>query len=538
MKIATRAAAALLLALALVIPAAAAQADDEPAAPETTTEAPAVVEPEPVDAPQDAQEPAVTPESAQVAPEAQEPQLPPQDAPEGKPGKGHDPVTFCHKPGTPAQQELTTDDDGLLNGHLGHGDSLGACPQLEQFDGWVTWLAPNYVPVDPTLAKIGLPQTLVGLGQLTPETCELTYQQDHYVGLKADVDAILADGKLSGTVQHPEDSAVVTEWKFVSSATCPPPPPAPQPCVATGSWYTEDIAPELTPDGYLFTGSKPTAVNYLHPVTGNVQGFTGASYTLADVAGYQPALRFVVNPNAGTLHYASISVEPYLNGWSAGQSGTFTVTPSSLAWSSKIATGPGSQSSPVPLSSFGTIWPDNQLISLGFHLGSTNESDTHAVITGAQGGCISASFTTVKPEPRVTTETWTDSECTDPLDGTAQVTTYGQDTTYPQVWEDGQYVEGDGVQGDVYVIGTEAAEDETCEPEPTPTPTPTETPTPTVTPTPTDQPTVTIATITPAAPQAALAHTGADGTGWLVLAGITALVVGLLALLAKRARRA
>lgn len=41
---------------------------------------------------------------------------------------GHTPVTFCHKPGTPAEQELTTDDDGFLEGHLGHGDTLGPCP--------------------------------------------------------------------------------------------------------------------------------------------------------------------------------------------------------------------------------------------------------------------------------------------------------------------------------------------------------------------------------------------------------------------------
>ena len=47
------------------------------------------------------------------------------------PGEGHTPVTFCHKPGTPAAQELTTDDDGFLQGHLNHGDSLGACPVTE-----------------------------------------------------------------------------------------------------------------------------------------------------------------------------------------------------------------------------------------------------------------------------------------------------------------------------------------------------------------------------------------------------------------------
>ena len=43
-------------------------------------------------------------------------------------GGGHTPVTFCHKPGTPAQHEITSDDDGFVQGHLGHGDTLGPCP--------------------------------------------------------------------------------------------------------------------------------------------------------------------------------------------------------------------------------------------------------------------------------------------------------------------------------------------------------------------------------------------------------------------------
>lgn len=39
---------------------------------------------------------------------------------------GHTPVTICHKPGTPAEQELTVDDDAVP-GHLDHGDYLGPC---------------------------------------------------------------------------------------------------------------------------------------------------------------------------------------------------------------------------------------------------------------------------------------------------------------------------------------------------------------------------------------------------------------------------
>lgn len=47
-------------------------------------------------------------------------------------GGGHTPITVCHKPGTPAEQQLTFDDNALgrilVNGHLGHGDTLGPCP--------------------------------------------------------------------------------------------------------------------------------------------------------------------------------------------------------------------------------------------------------------------------------------------------------------------------------------------------------------------------------------------------------------------------
>lgn len=37
-------------------------------------------------------------------------------------------VTLCHKPGTPAQKTLIVSANAV-NGHLGHGDSLGACSE-------------------------------------------------------------------------------------------------------------------------------------------------------------------------------------------------------------------------------------------------------------------------------------------------------------------------------------------------------------------------------------------------------------------------
>jgi hypothetical protein len=48
-------------------------------------------------------------------------------------GEGHTPVTVCHNPGTPAQHELTFDDDGY-EAHLAHGDTEGTCPAIEVVD--------------------------------------------------------------------------------------------------------------------------------------------------------------------------------------------------------------------------------------------------------------------------------------------------------------------------------------------------------------------------------------------------------------------
>ena len=39
-----------------------------------------------------------------------------------------DDVTICHKPGTPAEKTMTVE-SSALSGHLGHGDTLGSCPQ-------------------------------------------------------------------------------------------------------------------------------------------------------------------------------------------------------------------------------------------------------------------------------------------------------------------------------------------------------------------------------------------------------------------------
>lgn len=76
-------------------------------------------------------------------------------------GGGHDPVTICHKPGTPAEQTLVVDDDAVP-GHLGHGDYLGACQTEEPppDNGGVGEESPP--PVDP---PVGHDCTYTGAGK-------------------------------------------------------------------------------------------------------------------------------------------------------------------------------------------------------------------------------------------------------------------------------------------------------------------------------------------------------------------------------------
>ena len=528
-------AAAALAVATLSAPAWADENVQEPvSAPESTEQVQSDPEPVIVD-----ESPAPAVEEAQPAPVVEE-----QVAPEArKTEPEHIETTFCHKPGEDNQKTLTTDDDGFLQGHLGHGDTLGACAALpEVVTEWHTWASPKWF--EGLSGHVGAPndawnQTYVGAGQIAPTACEVTYQQDKYTGTRAQIDAVLADQVLTGPNPY-EDAALVKDWTFVSSEACPviPPVVAPKACTAVGDWYTEDIAPTLTNDGLLFTGSTPKPVNYLHPVTGNIQGLAGGTYTLADVAGYQTAYRIVVNPNAGSLHYASVTVEPYMNGWTAGQSGTFAVTPASLAWSSKIPTGPGSQSEPVALSQFGTIWPDNALISVGFHLGSTNDASTHSLITAVTGNCLTASFQRVvpeQPEPRVSTNSWDVTTCVEPLNGTATITTYAVDTTYPVTFdtESWTWVEGEGVAGEQYIADEQTVDAQECAVvvTPTPTPTPTETPsaTPTVTTTPSAAPVV-----SQVASPAALASTGSNGIMWIAFIATLLIVAGCVIFLLTR----
>lgn len=91
----------------------------------------------------------------------------PANATEG----GHEAVTFCHKPGEDNQQELTTDDDGFLNGHINHGDILGSCPAIVPTPTPTVTEQPQLCEeiIGRTIEIDHVPYDVIGVN---PDTCE------------------------------------------------------------------------------------------------------------------------------------------------------------------------------------------------------------------------------------------------------------------------------------------------------------------------------------------------------------------------------
>jgi hypothetical protein len=168
-----------------------------------------------------------------------------------------------------------------------------------------------------------------------------------------------------------------------------------QTCTATGAWATEDVAPVQTADGLNFAGPNALTVNYYHPLSGNLQGIVPSSITITKASGIQTSLVWEIFRD-GTTGFATIVAEPYMNGWVAGQTGVFTVTQSTLVWTSKIDNpNPGSQAQPITLAAMGALSPTNTLISEGIHLGTNSTAEQFSVVS-AVSGCVTANFV---PQP-------------------------------------------------------------------------------------------------------------------------------------------
>lgn len=93
-------------------------------------------------------------------------------------------------------------------------------PEPEILTEWYTWDTGTWTPDATGLDDVGWPQTLVGPGQIAPTDCETTFQQDKYVGTRAQIDAVIGDGVLDGP-NPPEDHAIVTQWALASTEACP-----------------------------------------------------------------------------------------------------------------------------------------------------------------------------------------------------------------------------------------------------------------------------------------------------------------------------
>jgi hypothetical protein len=328
----------------------------------------------------------------------------------------------------------------------------------------VSWVLPEgqaptgdyATPGKGSIGESGFPQVKVGTDGAA--TCGRWVQTDTYPSQK------IADG-FGDTLEYKEDWGQSSDWTFTKQADCAPPIVQ---CTNTGVSYSEDAAPVLTADGYLYTG-QGQAVDRYTTVTGNLAGLGDASLTFKDVAGYQPSYTVVFN-RTGSTGYANLVAEWYMNGGVPSTDGTFHITSSTLFWTNKIASGAGSQGDPQPLSFFSALWPTNTLISVGPHLGSAMTSDTHSVVT-AQGGCVSESYAPTKPADL----TGTDTGSAEPVcvvndngdnDGDATTTSWTQSWTQAYVWSDEShsYVLGDKVYGEKVYTTSEPAASADCPP--------------------------------------------------------------------------
>jgi hypothetical protein len=298
--------------------------------------------------------------------------------------------------------------------------------------GWYTWKTPNYAPHATTLAEVGLPQTYVGAGKLTPSDCSTTYQQDYYVGTAAAIAAILADNQLTGTLSHPEDASVVRDWNFVSSAACVTPTkvtavfpePTPATCTSDGalpalptdqtgitfSWSSDNhlrmMATALK--GYVLTGY--TSRTYTEP-----GGATGDCYVPLEPVTVAPATCQVGDGGVGDVTGGSITLPT-----TAGV--TYTVAggeTTGLAAGDYVVT-----ATPA----------EGKILSVGETAWALQE-DGRATITVTIDPATNCSVP--QPDPKVTATEWVDGTWT--CDATT-VTQTREVTTTPYVWVDGEWV--------------------------------------------------------------------------------------------------
>jgi LPXTG-motif cell wall-anchored protein len=162
----------------------------------------------------------------------------------------------------------------------------GELISAEVFCEWYTWDTQGYFPSAVDGGDVSWPQTLVGAGQISPETCETTYQQDLYKGTREQIDAVLDGNLLEDEGAYYEDHLLVKSWVFVSTDEC----------IEVTEGVVDmctnlDGNQEEVPEGYTFVdgicvkGSTPTLTEVTLAATGASETSFGAAAALALLLG-------------------------------------------------------------------------------------------------------------------------------------------------------------------------------------------------------------------------------------------------------------
>lgn len=436
----------------------------------------------------------------------------------------HERLAICHS-GSGKNWTFISPDANGYNGHKNHsadiyglteGECLAKNDDGDEGDGeeepptqepgvvteWHTWIVSEVYTANPQNADdVAWPQTYLGAGQLVAPTCDTWVQQDHYQGTRAQIDAVTADGILERNGDWYEDGAIgMGQWVFVYSGACETPPPAAEVCTVTGDWYTEhdDLAPVLTEGGLAFE-SAAQAVGYRLPVTGNLQGLTNASVD-ADANGADFYIRLVVDLSGdGGPAYKSLSFP-----------GVSTVGQSSVSHQF-----PGQT-----VADLAVTYPNNKITSIGFQTSSNSAGAGTAVLRSAMFDCGEFNFVPEKPvtpEPKVEV-TYTEWEGAEPTCDTQEAVWVREKTTvttvYEVVFQEGVYVtlvdEDASSSATVKESKTVVWDGADC-----------------VVP-PTTEPPVTTPPVVAPPTGDRLAYTGAEDVVPWVIAGVMALLAGLL----------
>lgn len=506
-------AAATLGVALLASPASAEDAQTPVSAPETVVEVQTPPEPEIV-----SEEPAPVAEVAPPVEEVTEPLV------EEAKQTGHDPVTVCHN-----GESLTFDDDAYV-AHINHGDTEGVCVPVETFVPYAAsarWLLPatwNY-GTTPTYQAAIFPQDL-----LTTDVPACRWSQDDAYWLESEAEVALFESlDDDGVLTQGEDSAIYASHVFTAGPPCAP--------VVTNV-CTPGQGDTSTNLNDLWSNVDTRSAGHLEYVDGGLHVWTDDASSQAKVSEGRAANFPLHDTGVIGLDWTGSTPPPGVNLFvNFGADGTGTLVYESVygqdLWLTNGSSATVKANAPVngggngsqwhgTIDQWLTVYPDAVVTGFAYSLGSGVHGD--GVIHSVTVNCATYTFdfereVPVKPEPVVDTTSWFEDTCVEPLDGTAVVVEYGQDVTTDWVWdaESWEWVAGEPVIGEVYVVSETTVENEECAAVVVPTPTPTVTVTPTATPTP---------VVAQVATAATLASTGTSGLGVVLAIGAGLILVG------------